>query len=846
MTLYRMASVGEALKQRAKNLIEDGRLKNYVNIAGELVVINDNELVDGGLNIDDSSNRISFSKKYFPNIKDEELIDNADTFRRIFGGTDPMTVANPSPPCSGDDMMVIIEGLTNRFGTLRSDIVHLQSASKDTQMLRTKTEQLQVLRNFIYTIEQNRNNGSCEIYNTDGTTGISVISTDYDESVKAFLRKFMVFCLHHKEPLVEYDMYNKSAELFENLFIDTAPLNQEDLTTYINTWKAVEGVQLPSVIPQILEVTGDRGDIQIEKERVQKNIVAEMRRLISQSLGATRGGQRGGGNTVDTILSDISKYAEIPNTTPQKIIDYMLTKIKDLSTEDKSLQVDKDSVVMKLDGVSTNLSDMTRNYKICQEKLDKMNESYSANMNELDKAKKDIANLNTQLSNLKDIYSAGIADAQRVNRELLSKQQDFATQLKNIQDMYEKAVGDKNNATAEGGRLNTIITSLTGLLNEAGTIIEGYSKTLTEDDNSLSTLIAQMVTIASEYEKKDEQDAAQPEQPQPQPQEQPQEQPQPQPQQQAVPGLQQGGTVLDTLTLGMFSVTPSAALQKLLNDMKSQKEKLQSELTSANSKLLSSEGEAAGQKAEKDTLTSTYDAQIKTLEESMAFLEANTAQLLDLQTQLQTLQASQLENNKTVTDQKAQLAESASALQKCNDDATADKNTLKEINKDLSNKLDATTTQVKQMTALQELFTKNQKGLFQGVIDAKTAEVAAIQAALDQINKKFSNAVDGSEEFNTLTKSVKAHNERLASANNVITTMNTYLSSVTSSTPPPSEDMMTAIAKDSNVTVAAIDSQIATNNVIKNPNERHGEHSKESHAQQSGSHKSHADKSEDD
>ena len=282
-----MASVREALKQRAKNLLEDTRLKNYVNIAGELVVMNDDQVIDGGLQIADSSDRVSFSSKYFPAEEDEILLENIEIFRRVFGGSDPMTIANPSPPCSASDMHIIVQGLENRFESLSKDIFHMQAQSHDIQGLRTKIDQLQTLRNFIYTIQQNSMNDACEIYNEDGTSGYSVVASPYDDDVKRFLRAFVVFCLHNKSKGLEnYEEYNDEAEEFNGLFIDrSTAITQDEMITYVNAWKQVKENQLPFVISEILDITGDKSSIQIEKNKVQQDILKRMRGVIAKSLG---------------------------------------------------------------------------------------------------------------------------------------------------------------------------------------------------------------------------------------------------------------------------------------------------------------------------------------------------------------------------------------------------------------------------------------------------------------------------------------------------------------------------------------------------------------------------------
>lgn len=200
------------------------------------------------------------------------------------------------------------------------------------------------------------------------------------------------------------------------------------------------------------------------------------------------------------------------------------------------------------------------------------------------------------------------------------------------------------------------------------------------------------------------------------------------------------------------------------------------------------------------------------LESKLGLLEANTGQQ-ELQAQIKDLQANQIAHTQAVTEQKEELSKKESALQTCKNHAAIDNETVKKQNQDLTAKVTTCKKDLEVLKGLQELFNNNQIAVIDGVIHAKTAEIAAIKEVFDTANRRLSKAVQGSDEFKKLTNSIKSYNVRINSAKKLINIMNTYSQNIKSNKPEPTTDILNAISQESLAAVDAMKRQSALDSV---------------------------------
>lgn len=601
-----MASVKQAIQQ-ANTFLSDQRLKNIINVFGELVVINDDQILPGGLQINDDSTKISFAKKYFPGIKNRTLLNYAQVFRQLFGGSQPLTLANLIPDCDDYNMSIIEEGLENRFDTLDTEI---KNATHDSELLRTKLTQRDTIRNFLTINFDNLLSDmdmKCEFYNKDGS--MDIIDPDEDD---------------------------------------------------------------PNIRPP-------------PKAQQAQDPMQQVRKVLSSAMAAL--GQRGGADIAATVvtfkdntnnlITQINDYAHKTDVSPANVLEFAINKIKDFGSSCDNINNEHNNTAAHVVLLRSQLAESESNMASIKTELDTIKPKFTENKDELAKAESKIATLSREHSDVKAIYTAGIANAERVNTELLEKLQELTAQILTFKDTYNASITNITDKEGEKGRLEAKIDAMKKLLDDARRAINDYSTNLTAQEKDNANLLG-VLTI-------------------------------------------QGGGFLG---LGNSS---SESIKVLLRDTQARKASLETKLKEVLLNLEGLKQESIIGEAEKQTTKSTYEQEGESLKKRIDIMQSIIEKFKEVQTETTELEKKIEISAKEITQNKVEIAQGKSSLKHCEDIANIDKKTLNEKLKESENKYN-------NLSSIQVIQIASYRASLQGMIDAHTATIVDIQKILENLN----------------------------------------------------------------------------------------------------------------
>jgi hypothetical protein len=425
-----------------------------INVAGELVQID-----EAGFNPKQYYDRVSFREGYFPEKDATELKAATELFKRVFSGDKPISIENPLPPCNEGERKILLDGLKNRFVTLADEISMIENIEHDKEMLRTKISQLDSLKQFIFLIKENIVNDSCNIYDEGLGGKLNIDDAQANDDLRNMLRRFVIYTLQHTKGLDEYvDPYTKEAGQVVPI-LDQEPLTADELTTYVNKWRRINKSEIPSIIIEILGITGE--DTNLINDKV-KGELEKVRELMRQSLMAGGGEQEG-----ESITDTKRELQDILNTTPDakvmvtKFTNYIVTKLESAQDTIDSLTSEMQGYKQEILGLKEKLASTKQMVVFSTQTVSEMLEAKNA-------AEAKVAGLTASdeekaalLQSMKATYENSLAAAQKMNEDLLNRQQVTQTALEVAEgnfDLTQKNIGQK---TIEANTLKIENDSLT-------------------------------------------------------------------------------------------------------------------------------------------------------------------------------------------------------------------------------------------------------------------------------------------------------------------------------------------------------------------------------------------------
>jgi hypothetical protein len=470
-----------------------------IRVAGELVQVDEK-----GFNPAAYYDRVSFSKEYFPGITGELLKQHAALFKRVFNNEDyPMNPKNPLPPCDKAEMGDITLGLKNRFKKLAEEIDVLEGTEHDTGVLRTKIKQLSRLKEFIYMLEKNAADDLCNPYGGAPTPGFGKDDAEENDKLRNTLRRFIIFLLQNKKRLDEYqNEYGSLADIVMPVIGDDKEITSETLSKYVNDWRKKHRSELPSLLIQILGITGEKSDLFEKKMQQELRELADKIRKDVMMRTATGGGEvQEGGVDISDVRKRISEIMK-ENTDPAQMItalvSYIVTALEKNETETTSLETQKITDVNKIKELAEKLKNSENSLAFTQETMVKLQEAKAAAEKSAIELSASDSEKKNRLQLLETTYKSATTAAEAVNKQLLEEKQTIqieldaarATLLENSTKISEKAV----ELAALQGEYTTLKERFDGVFNTNAEL----QKQSSEASTMLAQLVADKVALVDE------------------------------------------------------------------------------------------------------------------------------------------------------------------------------------------------------------------------------------------------------------------------------------------------------------------------------------------------------------
>ena len=232
---------------------------------------------------------VYFTPAYFPNepagsqkVNEAKLI-----FSKLFTPGSGFEPGNPRPPCRTDEFTLLKEGISNRFQTLRTDVLARRDKYGDSIYTREGLERLLVLKNIVNDFDSNER--ECLDYDIaleKGTIAerLKPLGNLDQERIKALIRQFSFLVLQAMNPIKGYRT-DDAVEFV--LDLEEGAISKEALEAYVADY-TVSGFQVPESITHALEASGNHKDIysgMLEKElqNLLKFIVGKVQTAIKDT-----------------------------------------------------------------------------------------------------------------------------------------------------------------------------------------------------------------------------------------------------------------------------------------------------------------------------------------------------------------------------------------------------------------------------------------------------------------------------------------------------------------------------------------------------------------------------------
>jgi hypothetical protein len=239
-------SARNAFKKASKMIAKD-----EIIVLGERVVLKEEGFVPEKFN-----DRVSFQQKYFYTLQsDLDLNKKRAIFEKYFNEASQMSADNPRPPCDLAEKQTLLEGLMNRFNTLRTEIRILSKQTPDSVDLRQRIDHAMRLKSFMEMLDSQPD---CLSYDDKGR--VSIINGDptiKDEDLELLLRRFAVLVLQAKNPLTTDTKVNQDfARQLVAKVQELGTLDDTGVKAYIGDRKASatnQNLRTPEKFQQLIE-----------------------------------------------------------------------------------------------------------------------------------------------------------------------------------------------------------------------------------------------------------------------------------------------------------------------------------------------------------------------------------------------------------------------------------------------------------------------------------------------------------------------------------------------------------------------------------------------------------------
>ena len=288
-----MRKFGKGMKESRKLLLS-GQFQGEIIVAGERVRVDETGFIEA-----EFADITSFKNKYFPGVSGDDLGAAAATFSKIFHINYNKSAGNFLPPCDDDERSILMEGLTQRRGTLYHELMAIQAERGDAAILRTKLELYERLGILINELQGHIAAGRCTDYNPDGSpAGFKKVNLELEEEMRGLLRQFAFLVLQAKMEVPEYDHATEGAkEILTKLNQDK--ITKDEMNAYLLLWREQAAQQdVPQNIPHILAEVLDGVDAQpglvaLMVEDQLQSLYAEIIRIARLEYGVTMDGAEG-------------------------------------------------------------------------------------------------------------------------------------------------------------------------------------------------------------------------------------------------------------------------------------------------------------------------------------------------------------------------------------------------------------------------------------------------------------------------------------------------------------------------------------------------------------------------
>jgi DNA repair exonuclease SbcCD ATPase subunit len=482
-----------------------------VRIAGELVQLNDK-----GLNPYAYYDRVSFVKSYFPDKTmkvggglvitiDENILEKLRVlFQNVFGNTTtPFNPENPKPPCDDEESAFVRYGLTNRFRTLSDEIIMIQNIEHDKEMLRTKIKQLSQLKELIMMLESNAERDLCNDYTKENE--INLGSEAGAEQLLNALRKFIMFYMQKESKVKVADdkgvQYSNNDEIIELLKREPG-IKAEDISKFVAKWRVENRLELPSLLIQILTMTGDKTDLVDEGSKKKlDDVTAAIKREVEKRLAQITA-MDGGGDT-DNINSQlgggiIDKYkAQLANAVKQtnpvefltSLVTTLFTVISEQEAENSRIQSQYKQQIQRCEEQTAAFKKCNRDLVRTQEELVALQNDRVSDLELIGNLKGSEAQKAAVAASLEASYRDSSTEVSSIVAELTKERIDLAKQLKEA----------RNAQTTSADKLAVANSSLTKIMDDYN-MVKNELIQMSESNASLQTLNQSFLKLFSGLE----------------------------------------------------------------------------------------------------------------------------------------------------------------------------------------------------------------------------------------------------------------------------------------------------------------------------------------------------------
>ena len=449
---------------KVRKLIYTGSLDGEVIVAGERVRIEED-----GFRPDAHYDVVSFRSKYFPNRQMDDLLElEKATFQQIFGEASEMSnIDNPLPPCNKATRDTLLEGLKNRFESLRKDTIELYELKGDDVAVRGSLDHLHRLKIYIDHLEKKTEEGSC--YDYESAVAETKVDVGEEDEIRALLRQFAFMILQSKVAVEEYkDMNPAVKEVMETL--KENQISEEELNAYFEVWKEQAAAldspeKLPSIIAEVLDATST------QRGMLDMMLDDRLNALLNAIVNAVRGDYNASdtehGTKLETEFNDFLVAEDILAGTGRSMQEKVLALVKWIAQKN---------------------SEAWRQLKECQQNVVKLNQTIDDLHQEIVRLEGRVAAAAAAAATAEENLETATKKIGELTGELEGKKVELASAVAAAATAAEEAAADLNAAKEAKDAVEVALEETRAKLTDA------LAETATSEAKAVTALAAQEAT----------------------------------------------------------------------------------------------------------------------------------------------------------------------------------------------------------------------------------------------------------------------------------------------------------------------------------------------------------------